>query len=250
MKKSILFFLTLLMLFSSCSDEVLYDTSIAKNAPNATFSFNPIISQGSWRYYSIQQKFDACQIPDSIISTLSTDQLVELCASHPLNSLCYAYDNPMIGALYVMHHFNGFKELQKRSDASEKLINFYENVDFSAITSNPYPMTLTCNNKLYSSSNIAFIEFVLASGEIPSVFNNDSKKLDDVSYRKYEDKLSNFSIYGINNLNNSLMIQSKIALRLNKFSSNDEKKTIEDFYYNCGQGSDINKVSKILFNQN
>ena len=42
------------------------------------------------------------QIPDSILHQLSTDQLVALCAKHPLNVICNAYDDPMIGAKYIV----------------------------------------------------------------------------------------------------------------------------------------------------
>ena len=218
--KQILQLLTLLVLVCSCSDEVLnqanYETSV--NGFNPSFSFDSIASNGSWRSYSIQQKFDACQIPDSIISNLSTEQLVELCASHPLNPLCYAYNNPMQGALIIMHNFNGFEELQSRSDAAEKLINFYENVNFTTVSNEPYPITIECNKKLYRASNIAFIEFMLASDEIPGLYSNKKnfKRLDEVSYQKFEEKLNNGNPHSKLSLNNSLVIQSKVALKANK----------------------------------
>lgn len=250
MKKLSLLFL-LLVTVCSCSEELLTGSSsqVELVSTNAVFNFDSIKSQGNWKTSSIQQKFDACQIPDSILPSLSTDQLVELCASHPLNSLCYAYDNPMVGAKYIMHRFNGFEELQKRKDAAEKLINFYDSVNFSTITSSPYPMTLKYKDKFYSSSNISFIEFVLASDEIPDLYKRYSERLEEVSYNKFEQKLKLVDIYGILNLNNSLMIQSKIALKSNKLSSKEERETIQEFYNNYGHGTDISKVSNILFNQ-
>lgn len=50
----------------------------------------------------IRQKMQMSQIHDSILHQLSTDQLVALCAKHPLNVICNAYDNPMIGAKYIV----------------------------------------------------------------------------------------------------------------------------------------------------
>ena len=49
----------------------------------------------------IRQK-NANEPPDSILHQLSTDQLVALCAKHPLNVICNAYDDPMIGAKYIV----------------------------------------------------------------------------------------------------------------------------------------------------
>ena len=48
------------------------------------------------------KKMQMSQIPDSILHQLSTDQLVALCAKHPLDVICNAYDDPMIGAKYIV----------------------------------------------------------------------------------------------------------------------------------------------------
>ena len=168
MKQLILLFAVLLMV-CSCSDEILNEDNhqAILGASNVTFSFDSITSNGNWKLCSFKQKFDACQIPDSLLSELTTKELVELCASHPLNPICYAYNNPMDGAQYIMKNFNGFKELQKREDAAERLLDFYEGIDFIKVTNSPYPITHEGNNgKFYSGLNILFIELVLASGEI------------------------------------------------------------------------------------
>ena len=131
MKQLFLLFAVLLMV-CSCSDEILNEDNhqAILGTSNVAFSFDSITSNGNWKSYSIQQKFDACQIPDSLLSKLTTKELVEICASHPLNPICNAYNNPMDGARYIMRNFSGFKELQKREDAAEKLLDFYESIDF------------------------------------------------------------------------------------------------------------------------
>ena len=240
----------MLLIVCSCSDEILNEDNhqAILGASNVAFSFDSITSNGNWKSYPFKQKFDACQIPDSLLSELSTKELVELCASYPLNPLCYAYDNPMNGAKHIMGNFNGFKELQKRENAAEQLLDFYEGIDFIKVTHSPYPITLEGDNgKLYSGSNILFIELVLASGEIPSLYNKiNSERLDRVSYSKFEQKLDKKDTYGMNSLNNSLIIQSQVALKTKKLEKND-RRIIQNFYNSYGRSSDISTVSKILY---
>ena len=249
MKQLILLFAVLLMV-CSCSDEILNEDNhqAILGASNVTFSFDSITSNGNWKLCSFKQKFDACQIPDSLLSELTTKELVELCASHPLNPICYAYNNPMDGAQYIMKNFNGFKELQKREDAAERLLDFYEGIDFIKVTNSPYPITHEGNNgKFYSGLNILFIELVLASGEIPSLYNIiNSERLERVSYSKFEQKLDKKDTYGMISLSNSLIIQSQVALKTKRLEKND-RRIIQNFYNSCGRFSDISMVSKILY---
>ena len=249
MKQLFLLFVVLLMV-CSCSDEILNEENhqAILGASNVAFSFDSITSNGNWKSYSIQQKFDACQIPDSVLSKLTTKELVELCASHPLNPICYAYNNPMDGAEYIMRNFSGFKELQKREDAADLLLDFYESIDFINVSNSPYPITLKGdNNKVYSGSNILFIELILASGELPSLYNKiNMERLDRVSYNKFEQKLERNDTYGVISLSNSLIIQSQGALKSNKLTEND-RGIIQYFYNSCGRSSDISSVSKILY---
>lgn len=249
MRQLFLLFVVLLMV-CSCSDEILNEDNhqAILGASNVAFSFDSITSNGNWKSYSVQQKFDACQIPDSVLSKLTSKELVELCASHPLNPICYAYNNPMDGAEYIMRNFNGFKELQKREDAADLLLDFYEGIDFINVTNSPYPITLKGdNNKVYSGSNILFIELILASGELPSLYNKiNMERLDRVSYNKFEQKLERNDIYGVISLSNSLIIQSQVALKSNKLTEND-RGIIQYFYNSCGRSSDISSVSKILY---
>lgn len=249
MRQLFLLFVVLLMV-CSCSDEILNEDNhqAILGASNVAFSFDSITSNGNWKSYSVQQKFDACQIPDSVLSKLTTKELVELCASHPLNPICYAYNNPMDGAEYIMRNFSGFKELQKREDAADLLLDFYESIDFINVSNSPYPITLKGdNNKVYSGSNILFIELILASGELPSLYNKiNMERLDRVSYNKFEQKLERNDTYGVISLSNSLIIQSQVALKSNKLTEND-RGIIQYFYNSCGRSSDISSVSKILY---
>ena len=93
------FIILLSISLSSCSDNSIDDMHTIKSQ----FSFDGIYNSDPWKNAtSFDKKMQMSQIPDSILHQLSTDQLVALCAKHPLNVICNAYDNPMIGAKYIV----------------------------------------------------------------------------------------------------------------------------------------------------
>ena len=96
---ALLFIILLSISLSSCSDNSIDDMHTIKSQ----FSFDGIYNSDPWKNAtSFDKKMQMSQIPDSILHQLSTDQLVALCAKHPLNVICNAYDNPMIGAKYIV----------------------------------------------------------------------------------------------------------------------------------------------------
>ena len=72
-----------------------------------------------------QDKVDACQIPEDILSSMSTEELVQTVIAYPLNIDMFAYDNTTTGFEVVASHFNGLQELQSRSDSVSELIDLY-----------------------------------------------------------------------------------------------------------------------------
>lgn len=68
--------------------------------PNVTFSFDSIEAPSVWaQYQSLEEMFAACQIPEEKLKSMSTDELVEVCMSHPLYAIYSAYNNELEGAL-------------------------------------------------------------------------------------------------------------------------------------------------------
>ena len=97
----------------------------------------------------------------------------------------------------------------------------------------------------YMSWNAKYALLILLSTAITYV---SGLLLERISYSKFEQKLDKCTVYGITDICNSLMIQSQIALKSNRVSSNDRNQ-IQHFYNNCGRNTDLNIITKILFNQ-
>jgi len=71
----------------------------------------------------------ACQIPSTILSSVSTDQLVDLCINYPLVLNITAYNSILDGFKKYEKDFNGFQELLRREDIATILVNKYKSED-------------------------------------------------------------------------------------------------------------------------
>lgn len=72
-----------------------------------------------------QEMVDACQIPEDIISEMTTSELIETIIAYPLYTDMYAYDNWDNGFEIVKQHFNGFDELESRKDMAVETVKAY-----------------------------------------------------------------------------------------------------------------------------
>lgn len=75
-----------------------------------------------WKsFQSLDEMIEACQIPDEILSQLSTDKLIDVVLDYPLAVNLFAYDTPEEGIRHLLSYFNGLQELARRSNAAERM---------------------------------------------------------------------------------------------------------------------------------
>ena len=68
---------------------------------------------------------NACQIPDNILSSLSTKALTDICLQYPLLSNILAFNDLNDGINTLFDEFNGVRELFEREEASKELLDRY-----------------------------------------------------------------------------------------------------------------------------
>lgn len=78
------------------------------------------------KFNSNEEMVDACQIPEDVLTSLSTDDLTELCLQYPLLYDIFAFDNLNNGLDKLFSDFNGVRELSKRKDVFERLLERYK----------------------------------------------------------------------------------------------------------------------------
>ena len=66
------------------------------------------------------------QLPDSLLSSLSTEELIWFCADHPFFAL-----QDFITKSDILENFNGFRELISRDNLLDELYNLVENIKYN-----------------------------------------------------------------------------------------------------------------------
>lgn len=119
MKKSH-FYLLLLICLLGCTDSNIVNlksnevSTRVSNIGNLRIFEFPDIQWSQFDTY--QQRIDACQVPDTLLATISTAELVIICMEYPLLMDAYAHNTLTEGVNNIISNFNGFTELLKRKD--------------------------------------------------------------------------------------------------------------------------------------
>ena len=141
-----LLYLSFIFLLFACKENTATDEAsvVAEGGDMVTRSVTgdsyvyPVID---WRAYKTHaEKVAACEMPDSVLSKISTEKLVEACMNYPMLFDAYAFDSPLQGLRIVASRFNGFRELMGRSDNCKFVFKYLKvhdvrNVNFTSLTS-------------------------------------------------------------------------------------------------------------------
>ena len=78
------------------------------------------------QFKTYQERVDACQIPEVVLTQLSTEDLTEICLQYPfLFQVLSAYKTLDIGLDEMIEQFNGIRALYEREDAYKALLKRY-----------------------------------------------------------------------------------------------------------------------------
>jgi len=78
------------------------------------------------KFKNNEEKVNACQIPENIISSLSTEKLTDICLQYPLLYDIFAFNDMNEGIDNLFNDFNGIRELFKREQVSKELLKRYQ----------------------------------------------------------------------------------------------------------------------------
>lgn len=95
---------------------------------SASLNWDYPVKPGSSQWKSLnsnEEKVNVCQIPENILSQLSTKDLLAICLAYPLINDIYAFNNIETGTNKLFKDFNGLRELAKRTDALNKFMDEY-----------------------------------------------------------------------------------------------------------------------------
>lgn len=252
MRKSILNCFLLLLLLSSCS-EAIYEAELQQaetrsiKAKSEPYSFSKITEPSNWkRLTSIQEMLTALQLPEEVLLSISTGDLVSTCLNYPLYLNYTAYNNELIGIKNVLAGFNGFDALKEREDAAENVIAAYAQLDIKS----------TMQNNEISVPELLktdYMELILASEFIPSVFEKENvAKLLEAFNKHYKDKADNQEITGYYSLKKSLLLGCVIVKKMSETLTDDELQILNQYVQNGGEvdnKEEVEEVINILYKQ-
>lgn len=72
-----------------------------------------------------KEMYDSCQIPNHVLTRMTTNALLETVLNYPFLGTYKCYDDYEIAARYLCEQFNGLEELFSRSDLTEILLERY-----------------------------------------------------------------------------------------------------------------------------
>lgn len=87
--------------------------------------WDSIIAIENWRKYEdLKSKQQALNLPQKMLDTISTKQLVAMCMQYPMWDNYSAFNSPIMGINSVISGFNGFAELRKRKDYAKEILDY------------------------------------------------------------------------------------------------------------------------------
>lgn len=153
-----------------------------------------------------EDRYGACQIPEKILSSISTVALAETCLNFPLFLEVNMASTLQKGFHSVVEHFNGLQELFKREDAGKSLISIYEKMNVNSLED------MDENQKGNFSFNFTYIELVIFQDEIvQNLSREDSDHLRDVAIKQFVDKQKHAEIFGSFGLTTTALILGKLV---------------------------------------
>lgn len=79
-----------------------------------------------WRNLSVLEKHERLQLSDNLLSSMRTEDLIEVCLEYPFAIDLFAYNDFQTGFKALYNNFNGFRELLSRDDLAEPFLIYLD----------------------------------------------------------------------------------------------------------------------------
>lgn len=181
MKKIILFLLIAIPIISFAQNQ------------KATWDYPVKPGSKEWlKIADFTKRLELLNIPETLLKGISTEELVKSCLNYPEFQLIFTRNDLQSGYNFIRSSFNGFVELESRSDGGKELLKVYAGYKPDAFDLNSTDLEV---GKFMSK--IAYIEILMAQTEILNKLNpGDSKELMTICSQKYKVKKDRQKYYG------------------------------------------------------
>jgi hypothetical protein len=150
---------------------------------------------------TVKQRLEACQIPQEILSALSTKELVEICMNYPFYFESMLHDDERKGIPTVINNFNGLRELGKRIDGAKELMLKYRNLPVLD------RVLLPTDKGDDAFLKPSYVELVLSTDEfIDQLSQDELKELQHVVRDRYQKESENMEIYSLFSIKKTFLL--------------------------------------------
>jgi len=153
-----------------------------------------------------EERFNAYNIPDAILNSISTEELVKICMAYPQWGLMHAFNDRRTGFCVLVDYFNGFQELFKRDDAAIELLKAYDRLDPLSVE----PTWTPLQQGIYSARFEKIEMFLSTKTMIDKLDNEGLRRLKEVVISKYQKKRELPEIYSLFDLSPTVAICTNI----------------------------------------
>lgn len=155
---------------------------------------------------SYQERLNAYNIPDNILKTISTEQLAKTCLDYPEFRLVFTRNDLQSGYNHIYKIFNGFSELESRTDAGKELLKIYKSYKPEGFGKNSTLLEIGEHIVRFT-----YIELLMAQYNIlNSLSSNEMAELRIECIKKYKEKKNQQTHYGIIGLQTTALILARI----------------------------------------
>lgn len=181
MKKIILFLLITIPIFSFAQNE------------KAKWDYPVKPGSKEWLEVSdFSKRLELLNIPEALLKRISTEELVKSCLNYPEFQLVFTRNDLQLGYNFIRSSFNGFVELESRSDGGKELMKVYAEYKPDGFDLNSTDLEV---GKFMSK--FAYIEILMAQPKILNKLNpGDSNELMSLCSQKYKVKKDRQKYYG------------------------------------------------------
>jgi len=187
-------------------------------------------------------KISATQIPDSILSKMTTSALTYSCINYPRFGNYIAFKNYPTGYEVLKLQFNGLKELANRNDAAKYLVDVYQKAGIKGFEG----LDLNLEQKHWTLKFI-WLELLLSQDNIIQSMSPDEKEdLLEISYSKFNMKKANE--FAFLSLSTTVFLMAKIlnSLNYNEFEQELEKENNLEILMKTARVDDLHILDNIL----
>lgn len=140
-----------------------------------------------------REMIEACQVPESVLKSLTTEELVEICLNYPLFGDIWFYDSVVFGFRNESAAFNGMQELFRRKDNVYWLIGRLRGDDIMKLSSKVLS-ALEVGKLIWRNS---YIEFLLSHESVIANANSlQQKEIARIAMRNISIKELDRKTYG------------------------------------------------------